>query len=80
LTGAEVLDHTNTETYHEMFLPSDWDNEALDLSDFDFEKLQDIQWPPEFEWDYQFNVHALFSSLNTFRMNISLLQEFVNDQ
>lgn len=80
LTGAEVLDTTNADTYHEVFIPSDWDNEPLDLSDFDFEKMVDAEWPPEVEWDYQYNVYALYQALNTFRMNISLLQEFVNDQ
>ena len=48
--------------------------------DFDFDKIEAVDWPPTAEYDYNFNIISLYKALNTFRMNLTVLEHFAKDQ
>jgi hypothetical protein len=76
LEGETVLPDNG---YEMLLTPDDWDNEPLNFTEFDFEKFQEGEWPPVVEYDYQYNVHSLFMALNTYRMNLTILERTVRD-
>lgn len=52
LEGKDV----NPDNRYEVIAPSDYDGEFLDFSEFDFDMLLAAEWPPEAEYDYEFNI------------------------
>ena len=45
----------------------------------DFDKVNAADWPPNAEYDYKYNIVTLYKALNTFRMNLTVLERFAKD-
>lgn len=61
-------------------LPDNYDGELFDLQDFDAEQFMTYWDNLEQDYDYSYNIQSLYMALNTFRLNLTILQTFLHNQ